>query len=247
VPQACGAQKLFYYYIAATTDGKDGTDHDKACTGEQDCREARQSPRGGDRMRTASIIINAVIFVTTFTVILSHFRKDGAWQIGRGLKQFRYFTVLSNAFCAIAALMMAVSQINGAVPRPVFLMKYMGTVSVTLTFLTVMLFLGPTQGGYAKWLGGDFLYVHLIGPLLAILSFCLLERQRMTLPTAMTGALPMLLYGAVYVYKVLLAPEEQRWEDFYGFNQGGKWPVSCVAMLAGISLICVAFWLISRI
>ena len=197
-------------------------------------------------MRIASIIINAVIFVATFAIIISHFRKDGAWDLSRGLKQFRYFTVLSNAFCAIAALMMAASQINGDVPRPVFLLKYMGTVSVTLTFMTVILFLGPTQGGYMKWLSGDFFYVHLVGPLLAMLSFCLLEKQRMTLGTAMTGLVPMLLYGAMYVYRVLLAPEDRRWEDFYGFNRNGKWKVAFAAMSVGCFLVCMALMAIQN-
>ena len=198
-------------------------------------------------MRTASIIINFVIFAATFTIILSHFRKEGAWEIERGLKQFRYFTVLSNAFCAIAALMMAVSQIRGDVSRPVFLIKYMGTVSVTLTFLTVLFFLGPFQGGYLHWFTGDFLYVHLIGPLLAILSFFLFERQRMTLAEAMLGLLPMLLYGAVYIYKVLLAPEDKRWKDLYGFNKGGMWPLACAAMVSGTAAICLLFYKIAAL
>ena len=192
------------------------------------------------------IIINAIIFVATFAIILSHFQKDGTWQVRRGIKQFRYFTVLSNAFCAIAALMMALGQIRGGVTRPALLMKYMGTVSVTLTFVTVLLFLGPFQGGYRHWFGGDFLYVHLIGPLLAILSFCLLEKQSMSFGTAMLGLLPMLLYGAVYIYKVILAPQSRRWEDFYGFNQNGKWPITCAVMLAGTSAICALFRLICR-
>jgi len=193
-------------------------------------------------MRTASAIINALIFVSTFAIVISHFRKDGVWQLGHGLKQFRYFTVLSNTFCAIAALLMAISQIGGGVTRPVFLLKYLGTVSVTLTFLTVILFLAPFQGGFAKWFSGDFFYTHLAGPLLAILSFCLLERQPMRLGTAMLGLVPMLLYGAVYVYKVMLAPEDQRWEDFYGFNRNGMWLVSGIAMIVGASLICLAYW-----
>ena len=66
-------------------------------------------------MRTASIIINAIIFVTTLIILIFCFRKDGTWQIRPGLKAFRFFTVLSNALCAIAALMMAVSQLGGAV------------------------------------------------------------------------------------------------------------------------------------
>ena len=197
-------------------------------------------------MRTASIIINAAIFLATFAIIISHFRKDGAWQFRYGLKQFRYFTVLSNALCAISALMMALGQIRGDVSRPVFLIKYLGTVSVTVTFVTVLLFLAPFQGGLVQWLRGDFFYVHLVGPLLAILSFCLLERQGMTLGTAMLGILPVLLYGAVYLYKVMFAPEEKRWEDFYGFNQEGKWPISLAAMLAGTAAICALFWLACR-
>ena len=196
-------------------------------------------------MRTASIIINAAIFVATFAVVISHFRKDGVWRFRNGVKQFRYFTVLSNTFCAIAALLMAISQIGGSVSRAVFLLKYLGTVSVTLTFLTVLLFLAPFQGGFAKWFAGDFFYTHMAGPLLAILSFCLMERRPMDLGTAMLGLVPMLIYGAVYVYKVMLAPEDQRWEDFYGFNRNGMWLVSGVAMLVGTSLICLAFWRVS--
>jgi len=197
-------------------------------------------------MRMASIIINAVIFAATFAIVISHFRKDGVWRFRNGLKQFRYFTVLSNTFCAIAALLMAISQIGGSVSRPVFLLKYLGTVSVTLTFLTVLLFLAPFQGGFVKWFAGDFFYVHLVGPLLAIASFCFLEKQPMDLGTAMLGLVPMLLYGAVYVYKVMLAPEDQRWEDFYGFNKNGMWLVSGVAMTVGASLICLAYWQVCR-
>ena len=198
-------------------------------------------------MRAVSIFINAVIFTATLICIISRFRKGNEWQLGGGWVQFRFFTILSNAFCAVAALMMAISQLSGDVARPVFLIKYMATVSVTLTLLTVLLFLIPFQGGVKKWLSGDNIYMHLIGPLLAILSLCLLEKQRLTLPTAMTGVLPMLLYGAVYLYKVMFAPKDKRWEDVYGFNRGGKWPIICVAMLALTSLICLLLWLILKL
>ena len=197
-------------------------------------------------MRTASLIINAFIFVATLTIIVLHFRKNGAWQIGHGLKQFRYFTVLSNALCAIGALAVAISQACGSLSHPVFVLKYIGTVSVTVTILTVFLFLGPSQG-YGNVLSGDFFYMHLVGPLSAILSFCLLERRRMTLGTAMLGALPVLLYGAVYIYKVLLAPEGRHWEDHYGFNRGGLWPVAAAVMLAGTCAVCLLFWKVSQL
>jgi hypothetical protein len=67
----------------------------------------------------------------------------------------------------------------------------------------------------------------------------------MTPGTAILGMLPMLLYGAVYLYKVILAPEGRRWEDFYGFNRGGMWPIAAVAMLAGTCAVCALFWKVS--
>lgn len=189
-------------------------------------------------MKAASIAINLAIFVTTLVILISYFYKDGRWQPGRGLRAFRYFTVLSNAFCAISALVMAIAQIGGTVPSAVVTLKYMATVGVTVTLLTVFLFLGPTQGGYGHLLKGDNLYMHLIGPLLAIVSFRFLERGRMPLAAALLGVIPVMLYGAVYLYKIVLAPEGRRWDDFYGFNRGGKWPVTFAAMLIGTLAIC---------
>ena len=194
-------------------------------------------------MRTASIIVNGAIFLTMFVIQTLTCRKEGRWQFRRGLKAFRYFTVLSNAFCALAALVMAVAQIANRVTMPVVLLKYMGTVSVSVTLLTVLLFLGPTQG-YGEMLRGRNLYMHLVGPLLAIVSYCLWEKRPMSFGMALTGLIPVLVYGLVYLNQVILAPEARRWEDFYGFNRGGHWPAALAMMLAGTLAVCVALWLV---
>ena len=199
--------------------------------------------KGDEDMRTASIIINLAIFIATFVIVVSYFRKDGQWDVKRGLSAFRFFTVLSNVFCAIAALVMAICQLRGGVPRGVMIFKYLGTLTVTVTMFTVLFFLGPTQG-YAKMLKNDNFYMHLIGPLLAIVSFCFLEKVNFTLPMALLGLIPVLLYGAVYLYKVIYAPEGSRWEDFYGFNANGKWPVMFSIMILGTLLACILLWLI---
>ena len=49
----------------------------------------------------------------------------------------------------------------------------------------------------------------------------------------------MALYAVLYACKVLLAPPEKAWEDFYGFNRGGKWYLSVCLMLLGTLLICL--------
>ena len=192
-------------------------------------------------MRIASIIINAAIFLLTALLLIPCFYKDGRWDFKRGLQVFRYFTVLSNALCACSALAMAAAQIGGRVSPGALLFKYLGTVSVTVTLLTVLFFLGPTQG-YKNLLSGRDFYMHLVGPIMAIGSFCLLEKRGMSLPEALLGLAPVVLYGIVYLYKVICAPEGKRWEDFYGFNRGGRWPVAFAGMLAGTLAVCLIYW-----
>lgn len=181
-------------------------------------------------MRIASIVINLAIFLATGLLLIRGVKESGP-------KIFRYFTVLSNAFCALSALVMALCQLTGRVPEAARLFKYLGTVSVTVTLATVLFFLGPTQG-YRELFSGYDLYMHLIGPLMAITSFLFLEKGNMPLSKAPLGVIPVALYGVVYLYKVIFAPQESRWKDFYGFNRGGKWPLAFAAMLAGTLAVC---------
>ena len=53
------------------------------------------------------------------------------------------------------------------------------------------------------------------------------------------GTLPVLLYGIYYLYRVVYAPQEKRWEDFYTFNRGGKWPIAFAAMVIAAFVISV--------
>ena len=181
-------------------------------------------------------ILNALIFILTLILTVRFFHRDGTWKISNGATAFRYFTVLSNVFCAAAALLMCFA------PSSVWVwtLKYIGTSAVTVTMLTVFLFLGPNLG-YKKLLTGTDLYMHLVTPVLAIASFFAFEKREMTFHTALLGMLPVLLYGVVYLYKVIYAPENKRWDDFYGFNRNGKWPVSFAAMLAGSFAVCMLF------
>lgn len=190
-------------------------------------------------MRFLSIMINSVIFLSTLVIVLRYFRKEGHWDHERGKTAFRFFTCQSNVLCAVAALFMALAQIKGTIPFGIWLLKYLGTVTVTVTMMTVFLYLGPTMGGYKELLAGENLYMHLIGPLLAIVSFCIIERGYMSLQIAFLGVVPVICYGLLYLYKIKFAAEDTQWPDFYGFNKTGNWPVSYVAMVAGTIVICM--------
>lgn len=185
--------------------------------------------------------LNAVIFILTLMLTVRFFHKDGTWHISNGTAYFRFFTVLSNEVCAAAAFLMCLAPAS----TWAWTLKYIGTAAVTVTMMTVFLFLGPNLG-YKKMFTGSDLYMHLITPLLAILSFSCYEKRGMMIQTSLFGVLPVLLYGVLYLYKVVYAPEHKRWDDFYGFNKNGKWPVSFAAMLAGGFAICMVFFLLQN-
>jgi hypothetical protein len=191
-------------------------------------------------------VLNFLIFVITLLILVRFFRKEGNWDPDRVRKTFRFYTCQSNVLCALSALAMGIAQLAGDVPQWVWIFKYIGTASVTVTMLTVFLFLAPSAGKdwYAILLkGANNLFMHLITPILAIVSFCLLEKRGMTFAESLWGLLPLIVYGQHYLYRILCAPEGRKWDDFYGFNKQGKWPLAFGMMLAGTFAVCMLFLL----
>ena len=184
-----------------------------------------------------SIALNALIALVTAVLLAAFFFKDGRWDEARGRSAMRFFTTQSNLLCALAALLMCIFPQS----RRVWGLKYIGTAAVTVTMLTVFLFLAPSigKGGLRQLLKGADFFLHLITPVLAIVSFCAFERRGMDFGTALLGMLPVVIYGPWYLYKIRFAPEGKRWEDFYGFNKSGRWPVSFAMMVIGTFLVCM--------
>ena len=110
-------------------------------------------------IRDMDSVINILIFVITAISILFCFRKDGNWDLQKGKKSLRFFTILSNLFCAISALLLVFSSSYWA-----WALKYIGTVAVTVTFLTVMFFLGPNMGFYADVFRKGFISASMRSP-----------------------------------------------------------------------------------
>ena len=188
------------------------------------------------------IILNLAIVLATPLLLIRFRRRTGRQDREKFRAAFRFFTVLTNLLCSATALIMLIALLAGSVPEWVWILKYIGTAAVTVTMLTVFLFLAPSVG--KDWYDvllkslGD-LFMHLLTPLMALVSFCVFERRGMTFPRSLFGLLPVALYGPVYLYHILYAPEGKRWKDFYGFNRGGKWPAAMTGMLIGTFLMCL--------
>ncbi len=186
-----------------------------------------------------SIIMNAAIVLLIFGSCA--FR---AVKAPKSIGQFfRYFTTLSNMLCAFSALVMLLYA-GAETPFWATVFKFTGTAAVTVTMLTVLIFLGPLSHKWKALLYGIELVMHLICPLLAIVSFVFFEKTALPAWVIAFGVAPVLLYGLLYGIMVLGVKEERRWEDFYGFNRGGKWKLSFCLMLLGAAAVSAVLWLI---
>ena len=165
-----------------------------------------------------------------------------------GLRSLKYFTVLSNLLQAVASLAyvgavgLALSGRRNRVSRSILRLKYAATVSVSLTFLTVMLFLGPVFG-YRGMFSGPSFWFHLVVPLAAALDFCALDREGgVTMRDSLITLLPMALYGVFYALNILVnglgTPGHSN--DWYGFALGGLKTIPLVFLVIALATWGVA-------
>ncbi|MBQ4304235.1 MAG: hypothetical protein II774_07040 [Lachnospiraceae bacterium] len=156
------------------------------------------------------------------------FRKGGEKLLSkRGLSSLKYYTTLSNLFAGGVSLILLVFALlqggRGPLPELLSLLKYSSAVSVALTFLVVLVFLGPRMG-YGFLFAGEQLFLHAIGPLLAILTFAVSPLlSSFSLKDTFLSVLPTLLYALAYAINLLKngLGEGEKTNDWYGFAIGG--------------------------
>ena len=185
-----------------------------------------------------SAIFSGLIILGTIATFLRFLRGDK--------HMFRFFTILSNCFSALVSvpvLIVDVLVLSGqleAWPERLIWLRFVSAVAVMVTMLTVVFFLAPLMGKELLY-KNDNLYMHVIGPLLAAVAFIAFEPGTLGLARSLIGMQPVLLYGLIYLCKAVFIGEERGgWPDFYGFNKGGRWPISFAAMMiasAALSLL----------
>ena len=199
------------------------------------------------RMRhVVSLIINIAAIVLTACSIGSFFFAPAGVGIIQvtGWSLFMFFTndsaILAAICCAIVAYFNIQALRGGKLEfKPwVLQLKAIGTAAVSLTFLTVLCFLGPSMGGWAAFYVGPNLYLHGICPLLSIVSYVFVERGYVSVKRALWAFAPVILYGIVYCIEVMvIGYQNGGWFDFYGFTRGGMWLISIIAM--GVATLAI--------
>ncbi len=196
-----------------------------------------------------SLLLNAFVALAVLGGCGAFFLRGGQGNMQQSRwKALVYFTVDSNLLCALSCLAAAVWEalalIRGGgalLPRWLDLCKLTAATAVGVTFFTVLFYLLPvTHFDFRLMYAGRNFFLHALCPLAAMAAWALTERgEPLAFGWALLGLVPTLLYGAVYVWMVLV---KKQWEDFYRFNAGGKWYISVAAMLLLSFAIAAALW-----
>lgn len=199
-----------------------------------------------------AFFINIMIFIFTILATIIMFTgykfmpgKDIVLESTK-LGMFKFFTVDSNILMGIVALLFAFEEyklLNGKIKDISvykYILKLMSTVSVGLTFLTVVLYLGPiSEGGIYTMLLNSNLFFHLIIPVLSIINFIFFENtNKLKFRDSMYGLIPMLLYSLFYMTNIFLHIENGKVSveyDWYWFVQNGVW--TCIIVIPVIYIL----------
>ena len=192
-----------------------------------------------DRIR---IIVNIAIAIAVFGAWLSMFFRGGGFLASAGVRSLRYFTTLSNLLEGVAAAALAVTLIRGKDPAKLGVFKLVATAAVTLTFLVVVLFLGPLYG-YPRMFRGANLWFHLIIPLVAIAEFIAFNGAEIPKKKRLWVVISPLVYGTVYLINILMNGAEGN--DVYGFTLWG-YPVAAVIFAAICAMTYLAGVLLAK-
>ena len=168
----------------------------------------------GTKAKVLSIVFKCIVIVSSAVgIILSAIA--GAQSFMGGGRVFMYFTVQSNIAIALVCAVGAVLLLRNQPIQDIwYLIKFVFTVSITLTGVVFCFVLAPTLGKYAWRL--QHVLTHVVVPLAAILDFFVTGRSgSIKKRSVFFVIIPPLLY-AIYTGIAYVA----KWE----FSRGVHYP-----------------------
>lgn len=192
-----------------------------------------------DRSRIR-LIVNVFLVIAVAGSWLYMFAFGEGALASNGIRSLKYFTTLSNLFVGFASVIWLIRTYkDGKAGRRAELIKYIAAASVGLTFITVMVFLGPLYGYPAMFAGGS-LFMHLITPLTALGEVIFLSDAEYTRKDNLLVIIPPLIYGTFYLGNVYINGfgEWPDYNDWYMFLTWG-YPVGMLIF----AIACLATWL----
>ena len=207
-----------------------------------------------------SLILNIIIVILTIFASFLMFTgikiTHGAEPILETTKigMFKFFTVDSNIFMGIIALIYAIKEItNKEITKTMYKLKLMATTAVSLTFIIVFTYLGPiSKDGIISLLQNSNLFFHLVIPVLSIITFTLFEKtNKLKFKDTLYGIIPTIIYATLYLINIIIHMENGKVSpvyDWYWFVQNGvKTAIIVAPMIIIISyIISLILWKLNR-
>ena len=171
--------------------------------------------------QTSEILFNLVIVILAVTgiiLMLTSEAEEGALQ-SSGLENFKFYTVLSNVFCGIVALIYLICIFAKKGTGKMAALKLAAVCGVAITFAVVAFMFGPIYG-FANFYKRGNLFFHLLLPVTAMAEFIFVKRKKISFRYTVFAAIPTLLYAIGYLLNILINGIGGPWpdtNDFYGF------------------------------
>lgn len=149
--------------------------------------------------RLFSIYANIVVVLMELITLVSSLSSDG-------VEIFKFYTQDSNIFALIACAACAVESIlclknKSSISKTVRILKYFASCCVAVTFIVVVTVLAPADGpsGYVNMLfRGKSLFLHLVCPLITVISCMFLEDMSdITMKYTFYALIPTVIYAFV--------------------------------------------------
>lgn len=194
----------------------------------------------------AALILNISVVIATGAIAVSYYFYSNNPLVENGVDSYKFFTTDSNILAALSSLVLIPFEVQilrgkrDKIPHGAIVFKYVGMVSVMLTFITVMTLLLPKYGAEFMLLDTSF-HMHISGPLAAFVTFVFLETgSKIKISETFLTLIPPVIYGTVYLFEVvIIGYKDGGWMDFYTFNRGGFWYISMPVILIATYLIAV--------
>lgn len=195
------------------------------------------------RMTVSLILKGIVIIAAAVGTYLSAFGSSGSFMAGK--KAFMYFTVQSNILIALICAVGAVLLLRkSAVKNAWFVIKLVGTVSITLTGAVFCFMLAPTLGDFA-WQFRNIL-THAIVPVAAIADFFVTGiygdiRKKQVFFVELPPVAYTIYAGICYAAGVTFA--DGKTFPYFFFNWGG--PAGAFGFIGEFPFMGCAWWILA--
>lgn len=187
------------------------------------------------------IIIILLVLTGVFFSLFVHDNK--ALLTTSGFKNFKYYTVLSNVFAGIVSVISL--AVSGEKKKDMITVLRLTAASmVTITFLTIALFLGPLYGMARMYRNANFFF-HLVVPVITVINYLFVaDNAAVKFKATFMSAALTFLYGLVYLMNCIIngIGEWPDTNDWYGFLNWG-YPVGLMIF----AVITLFSWLVAVI